>query len=209
MSPQPLRYSDIQTQARDMATAALKRGDSPAQAARAVIDAAEAFLTKVVGVVGLETQMAAIQCGAGCYQCCHQMVGVTAAELELVRAAVDALPEPVRAETRARIQDIAERGKGLDQGGWWQARLRCALLDADGHCVVHADRPLPCRAMNSSDVSICRRSFDGERLQVPILAAQHKIHGHAQAGLLEALTACGGDRRMLALGKALPDTGHP
>lgn len=199
------RYSDIQTQARDIAAAALKRGDTPAQTARAVIDAAEAFLTRVIDEIGLNEQMAAIQCGAGCYQCCHQMVAVSTAELALVRQAVDALPEPVRGETRARIADIAERGKSLDQGGWWQARLRCALLDADGRCLVHADRPLPCRAMNSSDVSACRRSFDGERLQIPVLAAQHRVHGHAQMGLQEALKAHGGDHRVLMLGKALAD----
>lgn len=205
MAAQPLRYSDIQAQARDIATAALKRGDSPAQAARAVIDAAEAFLAHVIEAIGLQPQMAAIQCGAGCYTCCHQMVGVTAAELELVRDAVAALPEPLREQTQARIRDLAQRGRDLDQAGWWQARLRCALLDEEGRCLVHAARPLPCRAMNSSNAETCRRAFDGERLQVPVLTAQHKIYGHAQIGLMEAVVACGGDRRVLGLGTALAD----
>lgn len=196
-------YSDIQKLARETATTALKRGKSPAQAARAVIDATETFLKKVIKTVGLQDRMAAIQCGAGCYYCCHQMVAVTAAELALVQQAVDELPEPVRSETRARIRDIAERGKDLDQAGWWQAKLRCALLDGEGRCLVHKARPLPCRAMNSSDAEVCRRGFDGERTQVPVLAAQHRIHGHAQAGLQEALVACGADHEVSALGKAL------
>lgn len=200
---QPPRYSDIQAQARDVAAAALKRGASPAQAAREAIAAAEAFLARVVATVGLHEQMDAIQCGAGCYQCCHQMVGVTGAELALVREAVESLPEPVRAETRARIADIAARGKGLDQAGWWAARLRCPLLDADGRCQVHAARPLPCRAMNSSSAETCRRSFDGERLQIPILAAQHRIYGHAQMGLAHALAEAGVDRTIHGLGTAL------
>jgi Fe-S-cluster containining protein len=202
---QPLRYSDIQAEARAIATAALRRGDSPEQTARAVIDAAEAFLSKVVAEVGLHEQMAAIECGAGCYQCCHQMVAVTAAELALVRRAVDALPEPVRGQTRARIAHVAEHGKNLDQAGWWQARLRCALLDDDGRCLVHEARPLPCRAMNSSSAESCRRSFDGEKLQIPVLTAQHRVHGHAQMGLAEALAACGAETRVFALGKALAD----
>lgn len=202
---QPLRYSDIQARARDAAAAVLKQGGDPARAARAAIDAAETFLAAVIDAIGLQPQMDSIQCGPGCYQCCHQMVGITMAELDLVRRAVEALPEPVRADTRARIRDVAERGKGLDQGGWWRARLRCPLLDEAGRCLVHAARPLPCRAMNSTDAGICHRSFDGENLQVPVLAAQHKIYGHAQMGLAEALASCTGERRVVALGTALAD----
>lgn len=201
--PAPLRYSDIQARAKDAALAALTRGEGPAAAARAAIDAAETFLAKVIGVVGLEQQMAAIQCGAGCYHCCHQMVGVTAAELVLVREAVEALPEPLRGETRARIKDIAARGQGLDQAGWWQAKLRCPLLDDAGRCLVHAARPLPCRAMNSSSAETCRRSYAGEKLQIPILAAQHRIHGNAQLGLAQALAETGQDTRVMGLGTAL------
>ncbi|HTH18171.1 MAG TPA: YkgJ family cysteine cluster protein [Magnetospirillum sp.] len=198
----PPRYSDVETQARQAAIAALKAGGSPADAARAAIDAAEAFLPMVIAAVGLQEQMAAIQCGAGCYQCCHQLVGVTVAELELVKSAVDTLPEPVRSATRARIADMAQRGSGLDQAGWWQAKLRCPLLDDEGRCQVHAARPLPCRAMNSSNAETCRRSFAGERLQIPILAAQHRSYGHAQLGLAQALAECKRDTTVvnLALG---------
>lgn len=200
---QPPRYSDIQAQARDTAAAALKRGDQPDQVARAVIDAADAFLARVIAVVGLHEQMAALQCGAGCFHCCHQMVGVSAPELALLQAAVDSLPDPVQSHTRARIADIAARGKGLDQAQWWAARLPCPLLDADGRCQVHDARPLACRAMNSSNAETCRRSFAGERLQIPILAAQHRIYGHAQAGLLEALVAAGVDARVVGMATAL------
>lgn len=201
--PQPPRYSDIQAQVKDVATAALKRGDAPARAARAAIDAAEAFLSRVVEAVGLQRQMDAVECGAGCYQCCHQMVGVTSAELALVREAVDALPEPIRSQTRARIAEIAARGKNLTQAQWWQAKLRCPLLDDDGRCQVHAARPLPCRAMNSSSAETCRRSFAGEQLQIPILAAQHRVFGHAQMGLAQALAEAGADRMVYGLGTAL------
>lgn len=197
------RYSDIQTEARDVALAALQRGDGPMAAARAVIAATDAFMARVVTAVGLEPQLAAQQCGAGCFHCCHQMVGVTSAELELVRAAVAALPEPVRGQTRARIKKVAARGKKLDQAGWWRAKLRCALLDDQGRCLVHAARPLPCRAMNSSDADICRRSLAGEALQVPVLAAQHKVWGAAQLGLAQALAQAGQGNQVVNLGTAL------
>lgn len=202
-TPQPPRYSDIQTAAKQAAVDVLRQGLGPAAAARAAIDAAEAFLGTVIAAIGLDQQMAAIQCGAGCFHCCHQMVGVTAAELALVKDAVATLPDGVRDETRRRIADIAARGKGLDQAGWWRARLRCPLLDHDGRCQVHAARPLACRAMNSSSADTCRRSFAGERLQIPILAAQHRVHGHAQAGLAQALAETGGDTMIYGLGTAL------
>lgn len=203
MTARPPRYSDVQALAKQAALGVLRRNGGLAAAARAAIDAADAFMAALIPAIGLEPQMAALQCGVGCYQCCHQMVGVTAAELALVRDAVAALPEPARTETRARIAAIAEKGKGLSQAAWWAARLRCPLLDDLGRCLVHADRPLPCRAMNSSDVGICRRSFDGEDLQVPVLAAQHRVYGSAQLGLAHALAEVKADTMVRGLGTAL------
>jgi len=190
---QPPRYSDIQAAAKAAALGALRAGKGPEQAARAAIDAAEGFLARAVEAVGLHQQLAAIRCAAGCSHCCHQLVGVTSAELALLRQAIEALPPSARGRVRARMKKVAARGKGLDQHGWWRAKLRCPLLEDDGKCLVHADRPLPCRAMNSFDADICRRSHAGEHLQVPMLAAQHRIHAHAQIGLVEALRETGAD----------------
>ncbi|MBC7907807.1 MAG: YkgJ family cysteine cluster protein [Rhodospirillaceae bacterium] len=204
MSAAP-RYSDGEAAARDAAAAELTAGNAPAAAARAAIAAADAFLTKIVTVVGLQPQLDAIQCGAGCYSCCHQMVGVTVAELALIKAAIAALPEPERTAVLTRGADTARRAQGLSQGQWWAAKLRCPLLDDGGRCQVHAARPLPCRAMNSANAETCRRSFEGERLQIPTLAAQHRIYGHAQAGLAQALAAHGLSGQPVALGAELVD----
>lgn len=205
MTAQPAapRYSDIQAEARAAAKAVLERGEGLTAAAHAAIATADSFWTRVVATVGLDQQVAAIQCGAGCFHCCHQMVGVTAAELELVRAAVAALPEPLRGQTRARIKKVAARGKKLDQAGWWRAKLRCALLDDQGRCLVHEARPLPCRAMNSSNAETCRRSLAGESLQIPVLAAQHKVWGSAQLGLAQAVAEAGHGSKIVNLGTAL------
>ena len=64
-------------------------------------------------------------------------------------------------------------------------------MEDDGLCGVHADRPLACRAFNSADADLCRRSYLGEKLRAPVLAAQHGIWAHAQAGLIQALTEAG------------------
>jgi len=203
VSPQPPRYSDGEAAARTAAIAALKAGLGPAGAARAAIDVAASFLADVVARINLGPRMSSLQCGPGCSFCCHQMVGVTTAELALVKDAIAALPEADRRDVEIRIEDIARRGKGLSQAQWWAARLPCPLLDETGKCMVHAARPLPCRAMNSSNAETCRRSFAGEKLQIPTLAAPQRIHAHAQLGLAKALAEWGEDTQVVALGVSL------
>jgi hypothetical protein len=51
---------------------------------------------------------------------------------------------------------------------------------------------MPCRAHNSADAGACRRSFEGEAVNTPVLAAQQGTWAHAQAGLAEALLRTGG-----------------
>lgn len=194
-------YSAIEKRAREAAAAALAAGQGEAAAARAAIAAAEDFLA-TIAVLGLDQALAKLACGPGCASCCHQMVGVTKAELAAITEAVAALPAAVRAGIATRSADLAERAHGLDPAGWWRAKLPCPLLDA-GACLVHAARPLPCRAMNSADADICRRSLAGEKARIPVLAAQHGIMGHAQAGLAQALAKAGLDHRPVALGVSL------
>lgn len=181
----PPRFSDIERRAHAAASRALARG--PAEAARAAIAEADAFLAEVAAALGLEGRLAALACGMGCTACCHQMVGITGAEAALLAEAVAALPDP--APVVARIHATAERSRGMTVAGWWAARLPCPLLDEAGACAVHAARPLPCRAMNSADAGICRRAFAGheDARRIPVLAAQHGAYGHAQAGLARAI----------------------
>jgi hypothetical protein len=198
-----MRFSDAALAAQAAAATALSGGGPASAAAAAAADAADAFFATVRTALGLDDVLARLACTAGCAWCCHQVVGVTAAELARVAEAVAALPVPVRDRVKAASADIANRGAGLDQRGWWAARLRCPLLGEDGLCLVHAARPLPCRAYNSGDADICRRSLAGEPVQVPVLSAQHGVYGHAQAGLVRALAEVGRDSGLVNLGLAL------
>ncbi|EME68606.1 hypothetical protein H261_17678 [Paramagnetospirillum caucaseum] len=182
-----LGYSDARRQAAAAAAEALARGRSPADATRAAIAAADAFFDHVRRALDLDAQLKRQACAAGCSWCCHQIVAVTAAELDLVAEAIAAKPPEARAAIAARAREAAAKGAGLDQRQWWAARIRCPLLEDDGLCGVHTARPLPCRAHNSADASACRRSFEGEAVRTPVLAAQQGIWAHAQAGLAEAL----------------------
>ena len=186
-----LGFSDAKRAAHTAAAAALARGEGPSGAARAVIAATDTFFDQVRVALDLEPLLARIACAAGCSWCCHQVVGVTTAELALLGDVIAAMPAGRQALIQTRAALAMARGRGLDQGPWWAARIRCPLLEDDGLCGVHADRPLPCRGFNSADADLCRRSYLGEKLRAPVLAAQHGIWGHAQAGLIQALTEAG------------------
>lgn len=199
----PPGFSDARRRAAEAAAKPLKRGGKAADAARAAIGAADAFFEDVRKSVDLEARLAAQACAAGCAWCCHQIVAVTPAELEMVMEAIAAGPARVRAAIAARARDAAGKGAGLDQRQWWAARIRCPLLGDDGLCAVHAARPLACRAHNSADADSCRRSYLGEAVRTPVLAAQHGTWAHAQMGLLDALAETGGDAVLLNLALAV------
>lgn len=186
-----LGYSDARRAAAQAANAALTKGQGPAGATRAAIAATDAFFARAVAALKLEPQLAAMACAAGCSWCCHQIVGVTRAEMTLVAEAIATKTPEQRAAIAARAKEAASRGTGLDQAQWWAARIRCPLLEDDGLCGIHPARPLPCRAHNSADAGACRRSFEGEAVKTPVLAAQQGVWAHAQAGLAEALHHAG------------------
>lgn len=184
-------FSDAKRAAYAAASAALSRGEGQSGATRAVIAATDAFFDQIRIALDLDALLARIACTAGCSWCCHQVVGVSTAELALLGDAIAAMPAERRARIKARATDAMAKGRGLDQGQWWAAHIRCPLLEDDGLCGVHADRPLPCRGYNSADADICRRSYLGEALRAPVLAAQHGVWAHAQAGLGMALSEAG------------------
>ena len=184
-------FSDAKRAAYDAARAALAKSEGPVGATRAVIAATDIFFDQVRIALNLDAMLARMACKAGCSWCCHQVVGVTTAELALLAQTIAALPQQRQSQIKSRAADAMAKGRGLDQGQWWAAQIRCPLLEDDGLCGIHTDRPLACRAFNSADAELCRRSYDGEKLKAPVLAAQHGVWAHAQMGLIQALTEAG------------------
>ena len=104
-----------------------------------------------------------IPCREGCSACCHGPFDISLADVELLEAAVRALPESDWLEVRRRAEELVTRMEALEPG--WTAphavadlgetrfdRLTealaaepCPLLDSDGRCRIYADRPLVCR----------------------------------------------------------------
>lgn len=193
-----LPFPEVEGAAHDAAA-----GKPLAEAARAAIAAADAALTQAGRDADTGRRLSTLACAAGCGWCCHQMVGVTPAEAALLGEALALWTAEDRARLKARVAETAARGRGLDQRGWWAARLACPLLDDGGRCALHPVRPLPCRGYTSADAALCRRSLEGEAVRIPVLAAQWGIYGHAQAGLARALAEAGTDPGPVSLVDAL------
>jgi Fe-S-cluster containining protein len=104
-----------------------------------------------------------VSCCAGCGVCCRQPVPVSEPEARALAALVEAMPEPRRAQVRARFGVIERRLEetGLAQrlGGWlegdrasvqaqgleyFRLGMACPFLEAES-CSIYPDRPLICR----------------------------------------------------------------
>jgi Fe-S-cluster containining protein len=103
-------------------------------------------------------------CRAGCAGCCHHHLSVFAVEAEEARAAIEALPVPIRARVEEQAREVI---KCEDQG----SRVACPLL-IDGHCSIYESRPLICRTQGlpllmeaedgEQEVDFCPLNFTGD-----------------------------------------------
>lgn len=92
---------------------------------------------------------AAIECGAGCAACCHQMVEATIPEAILVAMQIGGEADPRRSAILAEAQAYLREGR--------QRSLArpCPLL-RDNRCSVYEVRPLVCRSVLSPNARKCR-----------------------------------------------------
>ncbi len=93
-----------------------------------------------------------LACRAGCAGCCHHHLSVFAVEAEEARAAVEALPAPIRARVEEQAREVIERE---DRG----EPVACPLL-VDDRCSIYESRPLICRTQG---LPLLIEADDGER----------------------------------------------
>lgn len=123
-------------------------------------------LAEAVGAIGEEAarrEGRSISCRAGCGACCRQVVPIAPTEARFLRAYVDSLPEPKRAEVRDRFAAALRR---LNEAGlletlrrpqqltkderrrlglaYFRLGIPCPFLEAES-CSIHPVRPLSCR----------------------------------------------------------------
>jgi len=105
-----------------------------------------------------------IPCRTGCTACCHGPFDISAADVLLVRAGVQSLPEAqqraVRLRAAALVTLMRDEEPGWDGGAIGDigedrfdalaemlADEPCPCLDESGACLIYQYRPLVCRAM--------------------------------------------------------------
>ena len=76
-------------------------------------------------------------CRAGCSGCCRHHLSVFAVEADETRAAVEALPAPIRDRVEEQAREVIKREA---QGG----PVSCPML-VDDRCSIYQSRPLICR----------------------------------------------------------------
>jgi len=98
-----------------------------------------------------------LNCRAGCAGCCHHHLSVFAVEAEETRAAIEALPLPIRARVEEQAREII---KCEAQGEPAPCPLPPCPLLMDDRCSIYESRPLICRTQG---LPLLIESEDGEQ----------------------------------------------
>ena len=135
-------------------------------------------------------------CDRGCAHCCHFPVGVSFGEAHRLAATIAADPD-----LRMRFLTAAQ---AVTAHSWPQlVGLPCPLL-VDGACTAYDSRPLPCRAMASSDANACAAAL--HQGPPPPVDEQAFWRGLGAAETLAAASDPPGTRELRAAVEALLTT---
>ncbi|HKB03948.1 MAG TPA: YkgJ family cysteine cluster protein [Gemmataceae bacterium] len=142
-----------------------------------------------IGIRNVERQGEHISCRKGCGACCRQPVQVSESEALALARLVEAMPEPRRADVRARFADAIRR---LDDAGlidyfrhpnpmpgpevlslgmaYFRLGLACPFLEEES-CSIHPDRPVACREfLVTTPAEECSRPAADNVRRVPMPA---------------------------------------
>lgn len=136
-----------------------------------------------------------VDCQKGCDYCCYYKVALTAGELFLIgQHLLKHFSEQRLQQVLAAARDNTETTRDMTTAQQLASNIKCPLL-LDGACSTYEVRPAMCRKHHSTDVTLCRQSFDHpENAAIPnpeqpqvsryVLAAITGARdGMAQAGL--------------------------
>lgn len=93
-------------------------------------------------------------CHDGCGHCCHFPVGITLGEAMRLAAAID--------HSAAHKQHVLAEADATEGLPWRELIARPCPLLADNRCAFYKQRPVPCRALASSDDAACRDALTGD-----------------------------------------------
>lgn len=102
-----------------------------------------------------EEQPQALSCGLGCTLCCHGLFEISAADLSVLAAGLDALDEQTREATTRRAESIMKATdhpilsdcSPREKEAFFERAedIPCPALGEGGRCLVYTSRPLVCR----------------------------------------------------------------
>jgi Fe-S-cluster containining protein len=163
-----------------------------------------------------------VACGAGCDSCCVLRVSVLMPEAVAISSLLrQRLTAEALQRLRSALDEHARATRWLDDEECLHLRRPCVFVDAAGCCSIHSVRPLLCRAVTSTDASVC-----AEALALAPLRGQPQVEmdlfhkrlietAYAELGwVLEmlglehrSLPLCATVRDLLAGGEATPVSG--
>ena len=116
-------------------------------------------------------------CKKGCNYCCYFKTEVGAEEVFLIADYILNHFDKANLDTvLKKAQSNKKKISNLSTGKRIQTNIECALLK-EGECSVYPVRPSTCRKMHSTDIDICKSSFDNpddtsiQNAEVPLLSS--------------------------------------
>ena len=141
-----------------------------------------------------------VACRAGCPACCVIQVAVLSPETAAIAAYLEKSLDPTALSAwTARLGELADRLRWVDEEERLRLQIPCPFLDARGYCSIHPVRPLMCRSITSTDPGQCRRALTAcdpdEAEPVTMNLVQRFLYVEAFTTLGAALARQGADSR--------------
>lgn len=146
------------------------------------------------------------QCDAGCAECCHVMIAVTAPEALM-------LGDYLRANrSDEELHNLIDRTEAvtlqtlhLDYRQHATAKVACPLLTSKDTCSAYPARPVRCRSWYSLSSDRCQDCFAASLVKetVPLDAYTYTVGQGISEGLSTGLQSLGMDATFYELGSAL------
>jgi len=120
-----------------------------------------------------------IQCREGCSACCRGLFDITLLDARLLQEGLSRLPRAVQDQVRQRagqqLAELQQRWPGFEapfylnqfpDAEWTEMpeddMTPCALLGADGRCLVYRFRPQTCRLHGLPNIDLSGESFSND-----------------------------------------------
>lgn len=117
---------------------------------------------------GESPESSRVVCAPGCGACCVVNVTVLIPEAITIAWYLQRwLPLRQFRNTCDRLEYLLTRTRWLDDEERLFVMEPCAFLDARGNCMIHAVRPLLCRAVTSTDAQACKDAIAMVPLEGP------------------------------------------